>query len=566
MSLKIKPYALNVSPSQLPEHWHEVVKRIYAARIQCPEEVDKGGRNVLGWEALVDADKAAYRLSQAIEAGERILIYGDYDVDGATAVALCVRVLRALGAVVEWFVPRREVHGYGLNLRGLAEIKRRGALPSVLMTVDNGIVAHEAVARANGLGIDCIITDHHLPAGSLPEALAVVNPNRLDCDFESKALAGVGVAFYVLLALRAVQLEKGLWPEALQLRSYLDLVALGTIADVAQLDYNNRILLHLGLKKMRMDSANMGIRALCAVGNVEAQYLTAQEVAFALAPRLNAIGRLGDMSEAVALLLSEDWQSAQEYAQQAEACNRKRKAIENTMLDEALLQVDERQAVLCVYDAQWHEGVLGLVAGRLKSRFSRPVVVGCDALGATHIKASVRCVEGVCAQKLLTEAAKRLGAGRLSFGGHAMAAGLTVAKEDFSLLAVHLQQAYEHLFGAREIEEVVWVDGRLPAELMQAQWAEYFSHLEPWGAGFPEPMFVNIFELLDYRMLGTQHCRLVLREPESGQVLQAVWFFHQLKYPLKGLVEVVYTLQVNRFYGDARLQLLVRHLNESPCL
>lgn len=542
---------------RLPSDWHPLVRTIYAGRVADSSEISKHLKHLSPFSALSDVDKAVMRLRQAIDRQESVLIYGDYDVDGATATALCVRVLKLLGARVEWFVPQRERHGYGLSVKGLADLAQA---PDLIITVDNGIRAHEAVQEANALGIEVIITDHHLPDKTLPAALAVVNPNREDCTFAGKNLAGVGVAFYVLMALRESLLADGLWPSDLRLSDYLDLVALGTVADVVALDHDNRILVNHGLQRLRSGKANLGVLALCAVANLNPMFVTAQDIAFAIAPRLNAVGRLGAMADGVALLLSEDWVTTQDYASQCDEYNRDRKMLENTMQQQALGVLDAEQMVICVHQADWHEGVLGIVASRLASRYARPVMVATDCADNRRIKASLRSVKGVALDALLAEAAQAIPAQAISYGGHEMAAGLTVDKSAWQALVKALQQAFLTQIGQEAPKQPIYIDGELPTELLQVDWARYLEQLEPWGAAMPAPAFANVFELLEHRILGRQHSRLTLREPYSGQVVQAMWFFHQVDAALTGLVQVVYEMQVNRFHGDERLSLLVREL------
>ena len=322
----ITPRPLRIDTAALPADWHPLVKNIYAGRLSHHDEIEKRLQHLLPPDNLTGLNAALDRLDRAIRHREPILVYGDYDVDGATATALTVRVLRQLGADVTWFIPNRSVHGYGFSLAGLADLP--GA-PRLILTVDNGIQSHDAIAAARVRGIDVVVTDHHLPGETLPPANAIVNPNRRDCPFAGKHLAGVGVAFYLLLALRSRLLAENRWPDTLRLSDYLDLVALGTVADLVPLDYNNRILVNHGLARIRSGHANTGINALMAVANLDPARLTAQDIAFSLAPRLNALGRLGDMADGVALLLAEDRQTALDYAQQCDDLNRDRKALEN---------------------------------------------------------------------------------------------------------------------------------------------------------------------------------------------------------------------------------------------
>ena len=475
---------------------------------------------------------------------------------GKNATALTVRVLRQLGANVDWFIPNRSAHGYGFSLAGLAALP---TVPGLILTVDNGTSSHEAVAAARARGIDTLITDHHLPGDTLPDAIAIVNPNRHDSTFPGKNLAGVGVAFYLLLALRQHLRAQGRWPEQLRLTDHLDLVALGTIADLVPLDYNNRILVNHGLARIRSGHANTGINALMAVANLDPARLTAQDIAFSLAPRLNALGRLGDMADGVALLLAEDRQTALDYAQQCDDLNRDRKALENEAVQEAARQVSSALPLAAAYDPAWHEGIIGILAARLKSRFARPALVATDSGETGWIKASLRSVSAVPLVPLLETAARDLPPAALRYGGHAAAAGLSVQREHYPALIAAINRAFAEHYGATVPPEPVYIDGELPATLLNLDWARYLERLEPWGAALPVPVFANPFEVLDCRLLGSAHTRLVLRELDSGNIYNASWFFHTADYKSGTRLRIVYQLQVNRFYRDERLDLLVQY-------
>ena len=540
---------------RLPAQWHPVVRAIYAARLSSDAEVAKRLKFLRGVDGFADMDKAVARLEQALNNHERILVYGDYDVDGATATALAVRVLRRLGARTDWFVPHRQTHGYGLSVAGLDALPER---PGLILTVDNGIASHAAVAEAHARGIDIIISDHHTPAATLPDATAVVNPRRTDSSRAPQHLAGVGVTFYLLMALQQHLKTQARWPDNLLLTDYLDLVALGTIADLVPLDYNNRILVDRGLKRLREGHGNPGIRALCQVANISTAHIGGTDIGFALAPRLNALGRLGDMNDGVAMLLADDWPTAQEIAMLCDDMNRDRRALERHTLSEALALADPGQAIICVQQAHWHEGILGIIAARLKGHFARPALVACEQHGGTHIKASLRSVEGVNIHALLHHAAQHLPAGVLQYGGHAMAAGLTIAKNAYPQLAQALNHAFAEHIGNMPAAPV-YIDGELPQDLLDVQWARYFEQLEPWGAELPKPAFANIFDVLECRRLGEAHSRLRLREPYSGNIYTASWFFHQADYTSGETLRIVYEMQVNRFHGDERLDLIIRH-------
>ena len=552
----LTPRPARISAETLPDDWHPLVKNIYASRLARHDEIEKRLQNLLPPDDLTDLAPALDRLERALRTHEPILVYGDYDVDGATATALTVRVLRQLGANVDWFIPSRSAHGYGFSLAGLAALP---STPGLILTVDNGTSSHEAVAAARARGIDTLITDHHLPGDTLPDAVATINPNRRDCPFPGKNLAGVGVAFYLLLALRQHLRAQGRWPEQLRLTDHLDLVALGTIADLVPLDYNNRILVNHGLARISSGQANTGIRALLAVANLEPAHLGAQDIAYSVAPRLNALGRLGDMSDGVALLLAEDWQTAQDYAQQSDEKNRDRKALENEAVQEAARQVSPALPLAAAYDPAWHEGIIGILAARLKSRFARPALVATDSNEDGWIKASLRSVSAVPLHELLNDAARHLPGEALRYGGHAAAAGLSVKREHYPALIEAINRAFLETYGTTVPPEPVYIDGELPAALLNLDWARYLERLEPWGASLPVPVFANPFEVLDCRLLGSAHTRLVLREMHSGNAYNASWFFHTADYRPGTRLRIAYQLQVNRFYGDERLSLLVQH-------
>lgn len=537
----------------LPAEWHPVVRAIYAARLTGNGEVDKRLKYLQGTDGFADMDKAAARLAEAIVAGERLVVYGDYDVDGATSTALAVRILRRLRANVGWFVPHRQAHGYGLSVAGLDAL---GETPALILAVDNGIASHAAILEAKARGIEVIVCDHHTPDEALPEAVAVVNPRRKDSASAPQHLAGVGVTFYLFMALQQYLKTRDAWPEDLYLTDYLDLVALGTVADVVPLDYNNRILVDRGLKRLRDGQGNTGIRALCDIANLDPAAIGASDIGFALAPRLNALGRLGDMSDGVLLLLADDWPTVQELAMLCDDMNRDRKALEHATLREALAQADSALPVISAYSPHWHEGILGIIAGRLKSHHGRPAMVACEHDDGAHIKASLRSVEGVNIHDLLQAAAAHVPG--LQFGGHAMAAGLTVPKDAWPQLVQTINRTFAEQIG--QLPPVpVYIDGELPHELIDVEWARYFEQLEPWGASLPAPAFANVFSVIECKRLGHAHSRLRLREPFSGNVFTASWFFHQADYGYGDTLRVVYEMQVNRFHGDERLDLLIRH-------
>lgn len=556
MSSMIRDRPAQFDPARLPADWHPLVKRIYATRLASPEEYDKHIASLAPPHNMADLDRAVERIRYALKHQQRIVIFGDYDVDGACATALMVRVLRRLGASVDWFIPDRRVHGYGLSIAGLNALQR---LPDLLITVDNGIQSFEAAEWLATQEVDLIITDHHLPGESFPVAHAVVNPQREDCGFGERSLCGAGVALYVLLALRRSLVDDGQWPEGLNLTDYFDLVALATIADLVPLSRNNRILVHYGLQRLRLRQGNPGLLALAAVANIQVAHLTAQDIAFAIAPRLNAAGRLGDMCDGVALLLTDDWQTAHDFAADFDTLNRARKTLENNMLQNALAMVDQSRAVASAYSSDWHEGVIGIVAGRLKGKLNRPALIATSSEDGAWIKASMRSVPGINVKALLDEAQTILPSGTLKHGGHAMAAGLSVQFEAYPALLLALEKAYDNQVSI-EPQQLYYVDGELAPDLLNVQWASYLEQLEPWGQELPAPTFCNFFDVINCRCLGASHSRLTLREPNSGRVLQAMWFFHNVDYAPGTRIRAVYSLQVSRFHGDERLNLLIEEI------
>lgn len=555
----ITPRPQRIDPATLPSDWHPLIKTIYAARLNSCDEIEKRLQFLLPPSAMAGLESAVKRIAVALKNREKILIYGDYDVDGATATALMVRVLKHLGAKVSWFIPQRQVHGYGFNPLGFAALSERYAL---IITVDNGIQSHAGVAVAKKAGTELIITDHHLPGKTLPDAVAVVDPNRHDCPFPGKNLSGVGVAFYVLLALRHYLLQHQQWPQDIQLTDYLDLVALGTVADVVPLDYNNRILVHHGLGKMRLPTANTGIRALMAVVNLDAKYLNTRDIAFSLAPRLNALGRLGHMSDGVALLLSEDRQTALEYARLCDEANRDRKMLEKEAVNCAIKMIAPDSPLAIAYNPDWHEGVIGLVATRLKSHFSRPAMVGTNSSQPHIIKASLRSIAGVSLHRLLADTARHFPADIVQFGGHETAAGVSIDKQYWTPFSQQLSKSFHALYGGKIPPEPIYIDGELPPDLFNTDWANYLEHLEPWGAALPAPVFANRFEVLQCRRLGQTHTKLLLRTDTGSHIVRASWFFCYADYLPGTYLHIVYQLQVNRFFGDERLDLIIQYARE----
>lgn len=517
---------------------------------------------------------AAALVAESIERGERILIVGDFDADGATSCALSVLALRAMGAHVDFLVPNRFEYGYGLTPEIVAVAAQSN--PDLIITVDNGISSIDGVAAAAAAGIRVLITDHHLPGRELPVAAAIVNPNQQGCEFPSKNLAGVGVIFYVLSALRNELRQRGWFarrniPEP-NMADYLDLVALGTVADVVPLDHNNRILVQQGLRRIRAGRTRPGIVALLEVAKRGAARLVATDLAFALGPRLNAAGRLDDMTLGIQCLLTDDPYRAREIAAQLDELNRDRKAIEADMQREAMaalesIQLDADATLpwgVCLYRADWHQGVIGILASRIKDRYHRPAIVFADADDGVTIKGSARSIPGLHIRDALDLVAAQ-NPGLLSkFGGHAMAAGLSLARERFA----DFERAFDAVVRAQLSEEqltaVLWSDGELPPAEMTLATAARLREGGPWGQHFPEPLFDGEFLLLQQKLLGGKHLKMVLAHPSAPQqALDAIAFSVDPRAwpnPAAARVRIAYRLDVNEWRGVETVQLLVEYL------
>ncbi|MFH7410339.1 single-stranded-DNA-specific exonuclease RecJ [Acinetobacter variabilis] len=511
--------------------------------------------------------EAIQLIDQAIDTGQKIVIVGDYDADGATSTTLMVLALRDMGAHVEYLVPDRFKYGYGLT-PAIADLAFANFTPDLLITVDNGISSHEGVKQAQDHGMQVIITDHHLTTKPTPAAEAVVNPNQLGCDFPSKALAGVGVAFYVLANLSTHR--KKLGKSSTVITTYLDLVALGTYADVASLDYNNRILVDAGLKRIQQHLCRPGISALLEIAGRDAATLKAQDLGFVLGPRINAAGRMETMDIGIECLLAPDLATAYPLAEQLNKLNVERRQVESKIKQEALtelekIQLDENTlpAALIMFEQHWHQGVIGIVAGRLKEQFHRPSIVFAADEDGIHIKGSARSIEGIHIRDSIERIAEQYPHLVSHFGGHAAAAGLTIKKQHFA----EFKQVFEQLIA--EMDEslftaTLWTDGELPASAFQIETVDLLQNLSPWGQKFPQPIFEGIFKILDYRWLKDVHLKLRVAL-ENGQVVDAIAFSAIDKYkfdPMKQHVRLVYELDKNVFNGNVSLQMRITHLEQ----
>ena len=512
-------------------------------------------------------EQAIQIMDQAIDDEKKIVIVGDYDADGATSTALMVLALRDMGATVEYLVPDRFKYGYGLTPK-IADLAFIRYQPDLLITVDNGISSHAGVEQAQAHGMQVIITDHHLTTKETPKAEAVVNPNQLGCEFPSKALAGVGVAFYLLANLSSHRSKLG--KSNSKVAQYLDLVALGTYADVASLDYNNRILVDAGVKRIQQNQCRAGISALLDIAGREPSELKALDLGFVLGPRINAAGRMETMDIGIECLIAIDMQTAYPLAQQLNQLNVERRQVEAQMKQEALselvtLQLDQADlpAALILFEPHWHQGVIGIVAGRLKEQFHRPSIVFAADDDGIHIKGSARSIEGVHIRDAIELIAEQHPHLVSHFGGHAAAAGLTIQKKHFE----EFKQVFEQLISTMDeslFYATLWTDGALPTTTFQIDTVDLLQNLTPWGQKFPSPIFEGIFKVLDYRWLKETHLKLRLAL-DNGQIVEAIAFNASEKFEFDAMqdnVRLVYELDKNEFNGNVSLQLRVMHLEQ----
>lgn len=517
--------------------------------------------NLKGLETAIDL------LDQALDQQQKIVVVGDYDADGATSTALMILVLREMGANIEYLVPDRFKYGYGLTA-AIADLAFTSHQPDLLITVDNGISSHEGVAQAQQHGMKVIITDHHLTTKATPQAEAVVNPNQLGCTFESKALAGVGVAFYLLANLSSYRAKLG--KSTAKIAQYLDLVALGTYADVASLDLNNRILVDAGLKRIQQNQCRIGISALLDIAGRESQSLKAQDLGFVLGPRINAAGRMETMDIGIECLLAENTEQAYFYAKQLNQLNLDRRQVETQMKQEALtelakldLDADALPAALVMFEAHWHQGVIGIVAGRLKEQFHRPSIVFAQDQDGIHIKGSARSIDGIHIRDSIEKVTEQHPHLVKFFGGHAAAAGLTIRKEHFeefkTVFTNLIAEMNEELFLA-----TLWTDGELPDDALQLSTVQQIDDMGPWGQKFPHPVFEGNFKVIDYRWLKEAHLKLRLAL-QGGRSVDAIAFNARTQFdydPMQDQVHLVYELDKNQFNGNTSLQLRVIHLSQ----
>lgn len=552
---------------------HPVLAQVYQNRgVHDASELDNHLKSLEPYHSLKDLSKAVQRLAQAVREQQRILIVGDFDADGATSTALAVSALRALGAEqVDYLVPNRFEYGYGLTPQ-IVEVAN-SMHPSLIITVDNGISSCDGVAAANARGIDVVITDHHLPAEQLPDAVAIVNPNQHGDEFPSKNLAGVGVIFYVMLALRRQLAEMNWFVETRAeptMSAFLDLVALGTVADVVPLDKNNRILVYQGLQRIRRGKCRPGIIALLEIGKRKAETLVASDLGFAIAPRLNAAGRLDDMSLGIECLLTEDAKTARKMAVELDELNQERKRIEADMQKQAVHALKDFSLKsegdiplgLALFHPEWHQGVIGILASRIKERFHRPVIAF-SKVSQTELKGSARSVNGIHIRDTLDAIAKRHPALINKFGGHAMAAGLSLHPDNFDAFSQAFIAELESNYNESDLSGEILTDLELTDADFTLELAYLLREAGPWGQAFPEPLFDGQFEIIQQRLVGTNHLKLLLRPKKGGSLIDAIAFNIDLEqWPDQRcqFVNCAYRLDVNDYKNRQNVQLLVETL------
>jgi single-stranded-DNA-specific exonuclease len=558
-----------MNSQHLPELLHPRLKQIYADRgVEDAAQLNRSAQALLHYDQLQGVEKAVRLLAQAIATNKKIIIVGDFDADGATSTALSMMSLRMMGSTNhDYLVPNRFNFGYGLSPEIVEVAAQQQA--EVIMTVDNGIACFAGVEKAKSLGITVIVTDHHLAAESLPIADAIVNPNQPGCGFLSKNLAGVGVAFYLMLALRA-ELKSNGWLEQQglpvpNLATLLDLVALGTVADVVPLDDNNRILVHQGLQRIRSDKCRPGIQAIIEVASKEKSRLVASDLGFVVGPRLNAAGRLDDMSLGIECLMTDDPARARQIAVQLDSLNRERREIEGSMQQEAVkaleglnLEASTLPFGLVLYQADYHQGVIGILAGRIKDKYYRPTIAFAHQDDDT-LKGSARSIPGLHIRDLLEEINSRYPDIIGKFGGHAMAAGLSLPLKNLSAFEQVFHQIAEENLKDKPLAGELISDGELQAEDFTLAFAQCLKEAGPWGQGFPEPLFDGEFQLMEQRLVGSKHLKMMVKH-ESGVLIDAIAFNVDLDlWPNAQCshVNLAYKLDINEFRGRTSLQLMV---------
>ena len=566
-----------VADQDLPATLAPKLRQILASRGVQAVDLDMGLQKLPACENLAGMEAAVVLLSAHLQAGSAMVVVADFDADGASSCVVLMRMLRAMGVKqLDYVVPDRQKHGYGLT-PAVAELAAK-TQAQLLITVDNGIASHAGVAAAQALGMQVLVTDHHLPGKTLPTAEAILNPNlNSDISAQGKVLAGVGVVFFLMIALRARLRDAG-WFELQKipepnLAEVLDLVALGTVADLVPLDYVNRILVTQGLLRMRQNRACFGVQALIKVAGKSSEFLVSSDLGFQIAPRLNAAGRIEDMRHGIDCLLSDDMPTADQRAAYLDRCNRERRSVESEIQEDAFLQLSQQLATdtdlplgLCLYDSSWHSGVVGIVASRIKAEFNRPtIILTQDSINPDHLKGSARSITGVHIRDVLVDIDSQYPGILNQFGGHAMAAGL-------SLPAVHLAE-FKRVFAEKVSErlggqwqaDVILSDGELSPDELGIHFAEQLRYLSPWGQAFPEPVFDGVFRLLKYKTLKEgQHLKLWVQAEGASYPLEALCFNTVVPTWLAEdeRLQLVYRLDINYFRGQANPQLLVLQLDE----
>lgn len=544
-----------------------LLNRLYQARgVASAQELEHSLQQLLRPQQLANIDQAVTLLLQAFHQQSRIVIVGDFDADGATSTSLTILALRQLGFKhVDYLIPDRFSQGYGLSVAVAEMVIAKGA--DLVVTVDNGISSFEGIDLLKTNGIQVLVTDHHLPADHLPNADAMVNPNLADCSFPSKSLAGVGVAFYVMLALRGRMREENLFAGAVpNLAELLDLVALGTVADVVSLDQNNRILVHQGLNRIRSGHCRPGIKALAEVSKRELSTLQASDLGFAIAPRLNAAGRLENMSLGVELLICDNMELARQLALELDSLNQIRKEFEQEMKTEALaicaklpaLAQKEQAHGIVLYQPDWHQGVIGILASRIKDQFHRPVIAFAqEAEESEYLKGSARSISGLHMRDVLERIDSLYPSLIIKFGGHAMAAGLTIHQDNFLKFQKIFDEVINLMIEPEQLEGIIYTDGELAPNELTLETAELLQYAGPWGQNFPEPLFEGDFKLLQQRVLNGKHLKLMV-EQSNGVLFDAIWFNADLRcfpdFSIKN-IKLIYKLDINEFRGNRNLQL-----------
>ncbi|MBW0295257.1 single-stranded-DNA-specific exonuclease RecJ [Shewanella xiamenensis] len=561
-----------VDDSHLPAHLPPLLRQLYARRGVLPSECELVLKGLLRPDTMKGLDRAAKLIADAMQQEKSILIVGDFDADGATSTSVCLLALRMMGASkVDYLIPNRFDYGYGLSPEIVAVAASKQA--QLLITVDNGISSIEGVAAAKAFGMQVVITDHHLPGHELPAADAIVNPNQPGCQFASKSIAGVGVAFYLMTALRA-ELRARHWYQARgigepNLGTLLDIVALGTVADVVALDTNNRILVEAGLQRVRSGRCRVGITALLEVAKRNPARIVASDFGFAVGPRLNAAGRLDEMALGVETLLCEDIMYARRMAAELDSLNQERRELEVGMQQEALksleyLKLNEEQLPwgIALFQEDWHQGVIGILASRIKDKYHRPVIAFADA-GNGEIKGSARSIKGLHMRDLLELVNSRHPGLICKFGGHAMAAGLTLKSGGFATFAKAYDDAVRELLKPEQLTGELWSDGELTPTELSLEIAQLLRNAGPWGQSFEEPLFDGYFKIIQQRIVGERHLKLVLETPCSTLMLDAIAFNVDLHTWPDATIQharIVYKLDVNEYRGNFTLQLMVEQI------